>query len=211
MMSLLPALGFGFVLGLRHATDADHVAAIGTLLSSGRSPRQAAIVGAMWGVGHSLSVLLVGGALIALRTPMPARLALGFEFVVAIMLIALGIRSLRARRAAVTPPGIRPLLVGVVHGLAGTAVLALLVLGTARTGAAAAAYLLLFGVGTIAGMAVITALLALPSRFGQARAIAFDRGIRVVAGAASVVIGVLLAHRVGIEDGLFAATVLPGP
>ena len=83
----------------------------------------------MWGVGHSLSVLLAGGALVMLRLPMPARLALAFEFVVALMLIGLGIRSLRMRAGPQAESRVRPLLVGMVHGLAGTAVLALVVIG----------------------------------------------------------------------------------
>lgn len=205
-MTLLPALTFGFVLGLRHATDADHVAAIGTIVAAGRPARRAALVGALWGVGHSLSVLLVGGALIVLRVPMPARLALILEFAVAIMLIALGIRSMRARAADAGVSALRPLLIGIVHGLAGSAMLALLVLGTTTSTAGAAMYLLCFGLGTIAGMAVVTMLIALPARLGAGPAMRFGRGVTLAAGVASVVVGVLLAHRVGIEDGLFGMT-----
>lgn len=205
-MTLLPALTFGFLLGVRHATDADHIAAVGTMLSGGRSARSAALVGARWGIGHSLSVTLAGGALILLRAPMPVRLALALEFGVAIMLIGLGVRSLRSRSEDAVVPGMRPVLVGAMHGLAGSAVLALLVLGTTRDPFVAAAYLLCFGVGTIAGMAVVTVLLTLPAHLGAGRAHRFGRGVRMIAGVASVVIGVLLAHRVGVQDGLFEVT-----
>jgi hypothetical protein len=85
-------------------------------------------------------------------------------------------------------------------------VLALLVIGATKSALVAAAYLVCFCVGTIAGMAVVTALLTLPARLGASRALSVDRAVRVVAGVASVVIGVLIAHRVGIRDGLFAAT-----
>jgi high-affinity nickel-transport protein len=203
-MTLLPALTFGFMLGVKHATDADHVAAIGTLASGDRSALQAARLGALWGIGHSVSVLLVGGALVLLRLPMPARLALGLEFVVALMLVALGLRSLR-QRAPGQPSLLRPFLVGIVHGLAGSAVLALLLIGTATTTLAAAVYLLCFGLGTVGGMAVITALLSLPGRLNPARALRFERGLRMTAGVASVVIGLWLAHKLVITDGLFAA------
>src|SRR5262245_44593425 len=135
-MSFLPSLALGFVLGVRHATDADHIAAIGTIVSGGRSVRSAALVGGAWGIGHSMSVLLVGGALVVLRLPMPARLALALEFAVAIMLIGLGVRSLLVRgHHASTPSATRPLAVGVMHGLAGSAVLALLVLGATTSAA----------------------------------------------------------------------------
>ena len=209
-MLLLPALTFGFVLGLRHATDADHVAAVGTIVSSGPSARTAAMVGLVWGVGHSISVILAGGALVLLRVPMPAQLALALEFAVAIMLVALGVRSLR--RASDSKGGgiARPLVIGLVHGLAGSAVIALLVLGATTSTFAAAMYLLCFGIGTIAGMSVVTALLSLPARLGHQRALRFGRGVRFASGIASVVVGLLLAHRVGIQDGLFGASLF-GP
>lgn len=205
-MTIIPALAFGFTLGVKHATEADHIAAVSTLAGGGSSVARAARLGVLWGAGHSLSVLLVGGALVFLQLPMPARMALGFEFLVALMLIVLGARSLRARSVvAADPPAVRPFLVGVVHGLAGSAVLALLVTGAASTSAAAAVYLACFGAGTMAGMGAVTLLLTLPGRLQPRRAARLERGIRLAAGVASVVIGLLLAHRVGVQDGLFAA------
>lgn len=205
-MTILPALTFGFFLGLRHATDADHVAAVGTLASAGSAPRRAAMVGALWGVGHSLSVLLAGGVLILLRVPMPARLALALELCVAVMLVGLGIRALRTRAVATHVAPLRPLLIGVMHGLAGTAVLALMVLGTTSSALVAAVYLLCFAVGTVAGMALVTLLLSLPFQFGGIRHARVGRGLHLAAGAASVIVGVLLAHQVVVQDGLFAAS-----
>jgi hypothetical protein len=204
-MTILPALTLGFALGLRHAMDADHIAAIGTIAGDGRSASRAALVGASWGVGHSLSVLLVGGALVAMRYPMPVRLALALEFLVALMLIGLGARSLLTRRSG-SVSTTRPLLIGVMHGLAGSAVLALLVLGATSSPVSAAVYLLCFSIGTVAGMVAVTLLLTVPGRLGGARAPGFHRALRMTAGVASICIGVLLAHRVGVRDGLFAAT-----
>jgi hypothetical protein len=204
-MTPFPALAFGFVLGMRHATDADHVAAVSTLVAGGPSARRAALVGAWWGAGHSLSVLLVGGALVLLKAPMPVRVALALEFLVALMLIALGVRSM-ATRAPQTGTSFRPFAVGVMHGLAGSAVLALLVLGATSSAFNAAVYLVVFCLGTIGGMAAITALFAIPAAVSPARTLRFERTIRMVAGFASIAIGVALAHRVGVTDGLFAAT-----
>jgi len=208
-MTILPSLALGFALGVRHATDADHIAAIGTIVAHRKSARGAALVGAAWGLGHSASVLVVGGALVLLRVPMPVRIALALEFVAAMMLIALGARAILAHRHDASPASTtRPLVVGVIHGLAGSAVLALLVLGTTTSALAAAVYLLCFSVGTIGGMALVTVLLTLPTRLDAVRALSFGRGVRVVAGVASVAIGLAMAHRIGVRDGLFGATPL---
>ena len=204
-MTVLPALTLGFALGLRHAMDADHIAAVGTISTSARSTWRAALLGASWGVGHSLSVMLVGGALVIMRLPMPIRLALALEFGVAVMLVALGVRSLMAKRRMGDVSPARPLLIGVMHGLAGSAVLAFLLLSTTSSALVASAYLLCFSVGTIAGMAVVTTAIALPARLKPTRALAMERVLRVAAGVASIGIGLSLAHRVGIRDGLFAA------
>jgi high-affinity nickel-transport protein len=207
-MTPLPSLVLGFALGVRHATDADHIAAIGTIIADGRSARRAAMIGAAWGAGHSASVLLVGGALVLFRLPMPVRAALALEFLAALMLIALGLRALvtHRHRGSSAASTTRPLAVGVVHGLAGSAVLALLVLGATSSALAAAIYLVCFCVGTIGGMAMVTALLALPAQFNMMRLASLDRGVRVAAGIASVGIGLFMAHRIGVRDGLFGAT-----
>jgi high-affinity nickel permease len=206
-MTILPSLALGFVLGVRHATDADHIAAIGTIVAHRKSARGAALVGAAWGLGHSASVLVVGGALVLLRVPMPVRVALALEFVAAMMLIALGARAILAHRHDASPASTaRPLFVGVIHGLAGSAVLALLVLSTTTSALAATVYLFCFSAGTIAGMALVTALLTMPTRLDVVRALSFERGVRVVAGVASVAIGLAMAHRIGVHDGLFGAT-----
>ena len=207
-MTLLPALAFGFVLGVRHATDADHLAAVGTI-ATGRHAGPAwrsALVGAWWGVGHSLSVLLVGGALVLLRTPMPPRLALALEFGVAIMLVGLGVASLMRRKQANDASALRPFLVGTMHGLAGSAVLALLLIGSTESATVAAAYLVCFCVGTVAGMSVISALMTIPARLRPG--FAFGHRVRVAAGVASVIVGLTIAHRVGVREGLFAVTPL---
>jgi hypothetical protein len=205
-MTPLPALAFGFVLGMRHATDADHVAAVSTLVAGGPSARRAALVGAWWGAGHSLSVLLVGGALVLLRVPMPVRVALALEFLVALMLIALGVRSMASRAPQSGAVAIRPFAIGVMHGLAGSAMLALLVLGATSSALASSVYLIVFCLGTIGGMALITALFAIPAAVSPERALRFERTIRMTAGFASIAIGLALAHRVGVTDGLFAST-----
>lgn len=200
----LTAIALGALLGLRHASDADHVVAVTAIVSRERSLGRAARIGALWGVGHTLTLLVVGGAIVAFRLVIPPRVGLALEFGVALMLIVLGFTNLRARddtpRAAV-----RPFLVGLVHGLAGSAAVALLVLATIRGTLEALAYLFVFGLGTIAGMMAVTMLLAAPALYAGARVSRFQSGIRLAAGALSIAFGLLLARELIVDGGLFSA------
>jgi hypothetical protein len=205
------AAALGFLLGLKHATDADHVVAITTIVSRERSFRRASWIGGLWGIGHSLTVFLVGGALVIFRIAMPPRVGLALEFGVALMLILLGFNNLRAGAAAphthdvpVKFNGIRPVAIGVVHGLAGSAAAALLVLAAIPQTWYALAYLFIFGVGTIAGMTLITAMLAVPSVYAADRVVRLQHGIRLAAGALSLVFGVFVAREIIVTGGLFS-------
>jgi len=203
--ALTPIL-LGALLGLRHATDADHVVAVTTIVARERSLLRAARVGAVWGMGHTLTLLLLGGAIIAFRLVIPPRVGLGLEFGVAIMLIGLGFSNIRQRDEDRPPKLTRPLLVGIVHGLAGSAAVALLVLATIREPLAAAFYLLMFGLGTILGMMIVTMLLAAPALWATGRLSNMQTGVRMAAGALSIVFGVMLARELIVDGGLFSAT-----
>src|SRR5712691_706378 len=214
--------GVGFVLGLRHALDPDHVVAVTTLASQKIGLRRTSLVGAFWGLGHALSLGLAGGVILALRLTVPPAASHALEALVAVMLVVLGTLALRralrwklhahphrhdgtthvhfhAHRREETQVhrhphplqgGLRPFLVGLVHGLAGSAGLALLALAAAPTLAAGAAYLVVFAVGSIAGMLVLSALMRLPLAYLEARYTAFHRGVQLAAGLASVAFGV---------------------
>ena len=191
-------------------------------ITSSRSPpscrasgsfRRAAWIGGLWGIGHSLTVLLVGGALVVFRIAMPPRVGLALEFGVALMLILLGFSNLLPAGPA-TPHthdvpvrfnGIRPLAIGIVHGLAGSAAVALLVLAAIPDTLYALGYLAIFGVGTIAGMTVITAMLAVPSVYAAGRVVRFQRGIRYAAGALSLIFGIIVARAIIVGGGLFSS------
>ncbi|HEU4747076.1 MAG TPA: hypothetical protein VFS56_01145, partial [Gemmatimonadaceae bacterium] len=126
-MTLLVTFITSLLLGMRHATDPDHVIAVTTIVSSERSLSRAARIGALWGFGHSLTILLVGGAIIVFKLAFSVRLGLSMELTVAIMLIVLGVLNLVNANPPRTPvSSARPLLIGVVHGLAGSASAALL-------------------------------------------------------------------------------------
>lgn len=205
MISSLSVLLFGFVLGMQHATDPDHVVAVSTIVSRQRSLLSAGGIGAMWGIGHTLTILLVGGAIIVFRLAIPPRLGLALELGVAFMLVVLGILNISRTSEHVAESRARPLVVGFVHGLAGSAAVALLVLTVIDTPLMGLAYLLLFGVGTIGGMFLVTMAIGLPSVLAARRFSSAQRWLRVAAGAASIVFGVILAHQITVEDGLFTA------
>lgn len=201
------AILLGALLGLKHATDADHVVAVTAIVARERSLRKAISVGALWGVGHTLTILLLGGAIVLFRLVIPARVVLSLEFGVALMLIGLGYANLRPRSddTADERSVSRPILVGIVHGLAGSASIALLVLATIRGTVPALSYLLVFGIGTIIGMVIVTAALAAPALYAGNRVTRLRSGIRIAAGVASIVIGVVLAQNLIVEGGLFSA------
>ncbi|MCU0620525.1 MAG: hypothetical protein MUC69_03355 [Gemmatimonadales bacterium] len=253
MTDLLPILGIGVALGMQHATDPDHVVAVSTIVAQERSTRGAALIGAAWGVGHGLTIMAVGTAIFLLGWVVPPRFGLAMEFAVALMLLGLGVATLRdVRRAARThehqhlhagrphthphahtdaphahphEPGpvrwmdrrlagvrlyqlARPLLVGIVHGLAGSAAVALLVLATLGSSRAGLLYLVLFGLGTIAGMTLVTAAISVPFRLTGGSHRWLGR-LRAAAGLLSLVFGCYLAWRVGFVEGLFRPAVPP--
>jgi high-affinity nickel-transport protein len=205
MISSLSILLIGFVLGMRHATDADHVVAVTTIVSDEPSLLRASAIGALWGIGHSITILLVGGAIILFRVTIPPRLGLAMEFAVALMLIILGVMNLMGRQIAHAHSSARPLVVGFVHGLAGSAFIALLVVATVSNPWVGLLYLALFGIGTIAGMGLITMTIAMPSALTATRFVSMQRYLRLASGVASVGFGLVLVHN-GIADGLFSSS-----
>ncbi len=213
MPNLIPTLIFGIVLGMRHATDADHVVAVTTIVTRQSRLRDALRIGALWGLGHTFTIFLVGGAIILLQVIIPPRLGLAMEFVVALMLIGLGGYNLfgGSRLDAGGMAVARPLLVGVVHGLAGSAAVALLVLATIPSSGWAFVYLLLFGGGTILGMMAITAAMVAPMAAAISRFARVNRALQLASGTLSVAFGLFLAVHIGIVDGLFTATPIWAP
>jgi high-affinity nickel permease len=232
-MTLLAILVLGFFLGMRHATDADHVVAVTTIVSRERSAGAALWIGAFWGLGHSVTILAVGGAIVVLGLVIPPRLGLSMEMSVAVMLVVLGMmnvtgamrrvdeaahgassgtgdsgktHALSSARSHGLGRALRPLLVGIVHGLAGSAAVALLVLATIRDPKWALLYLVIFGAGTVLGMmlltgAMIVPLAALTRRYGSVELV-----MSRITGLVSIAFGLFLAYKIGIVDGLFRGT-----
>lgn len=221
VLEIITSSSLGSLLGMRHALEPDHLAAMTTLVSRERSGYKAAFLGACWGVGHTIALVVVGAALVLLRAEMPARVATLFEFLVALMLIALGVRAiliaarqggetrhLHAHRfvvhshGGVAPHvhigawtlGRRPLLVGAIHGLAGSGALTALVLATLPTTAARLTYMALFGLGSTAGMAALSGLLGWPlARLGAHHSV--SRAVSLIVGCVSTMLGMWWGYR----------------
>ncbi|MFL5584232.1 MAG: high-affinity nickel-transport family protein [Gemmatimonadaceae bacterium] len=205
-MSLLLTFVTSLMLGMRHATDPDHIVAVTTIVARERSVLKSAGIGAVWGLGHTITLLVVGGAIIAFKIGFNARLGLSMELAVAIMLIVLGLLNLfDVRMTTRAATAARPFFVGVVHGLAGSAAAALLIVPLLDDARWAALYLLTFGLGTIVGMSVITLSIAMPSLLAAAHVLSLQRSLRLASGAVSLVFGLYLAQKIGFADGLFTA------
>jgi ABC-type nickel/cobalt efflux system permease component RcnA len=218
MAQLLSTALLGFLLGIRHATDPDHVVAVTTIVSRELRVVRAAGIGMLWGLGHTVTILLVGGAILLFKVVIPPRLGLTMELSVALMLVLLGILSLgRMVRSAPAVPTrdrwfdfyhhpLRPLAIGVVHGLAGSAAVALLVLATVRDPLWGLAYLVVFGVGTIVGMMLITAAISVPFALTCRRLTSFNRSLGFASALSSLVFGVFLIYKIAFVYGVFTAT-----
>lgn len=190
---------------MRHATDADHVVAVTTIINRERSVWRSSWIGVMWGLGHTLTIFVVGGAIILFKLAFTPRLGLSMEFCVALMLMVLGYLNLTRRAISEAVPQLRPFLVGIVHGMAGSAAVTLLILPLIDDPRWALLYLAVFGLGTIVGMAMITMAIAAPAIYVGARLVGLQRRIRVASGTVSLAFGVYLGYKVGFVDGLFTA------
>ena len=209
LTALLSVTVLGFLLGMRHATDPDHVVAVTTIVSQQRSLARAARTGVLWGIGHTATIILVGGAIIVLKVQLssiPPRVGLTLEFAVAVMLVVLGLLTLAGDERRVADSTARPLTVGFVHGLAGSAAVATLPqVALIPNPLWALAYLGVFGLGTIVGMLLVTASIAAPSLVATHRFSGMNRTLRIASGVASIGFGLFLAHRIGFVDGLFTS------
>lgn len=234
-ISLLALLGVGLAFGLKHATEVDHIVAVSTIVSEHRSLWRSAMVGALWGMGHTVSLIAVGVVALALRVAIPEWVAIWLEFGVALMIVGLGtsalLRALRNRREfhlhrhqhdgvshvhvhfhnrgtahegpvaahshAVSIVGIKPFLVGAMHGLAGSAALMWLVLTQTQSLMVGLVYLGVFGVGSILGMVLMSGLVGLPFVLTSRRLSVIHYSLQTFAGALSIVFGLWYAYATG--------------
>lgn len=234
-LSITSLFAFGFVLGLKHALDADHLAAVSTMASERRSLLSSSLIGALWGLGHTISLMIAGVLVILLHFEIGERTSRALEFGVGLMLVFLGVNALRklARGGQVhmhlhehggrrhahphlhaakhedesqthhgLKLGARPLLIGLVHGMAGSAALTLLVLTTIPSPLVGFLYIVIFGIGSIGGMMIMSTLFALPARLATSRFARADFALRGLAGVFSFGFGLLMIYQIGFVDHL---------
>jgi hypothetical protein len=191
-MSSLGSLELALVLGMRHALDADHVAAVGTLIEPSARLRGVTGVAARWALGHGATLLVVGLALIVMGVRLPGHFESTAETLVATVLIGLGVRRLIARGAHAHHPGRGAFAVGLLHGLAGSGPMVLLAVSTVEHRGHALLYLVLVSLGTLLGMVGMAGLFSLPLARAAGRS-NIRRGIELVAGIASIAAGIRVA------------------
>lgn len=244
MSLLFSVLGIGLLLGMRHATDADHVIAVTTIVSKQRKIHSSTLIGALWGIGHSATVTLVAIPIIIFSFVVPPRLGLGLEFTVGMMLVFLGFLNLSGITEKITNKftpiihthvhthgekdkhnhlhthmltsiqenfhhlgifqTLRPVFIGLVHGLAGSAAIALLILSTIHNPTLATIYLLIFHIGVIAGMMIITTFLGVSVAVIKRESESMHKYLVVFSGILSLLFGLFVMYQTGIHDGLFS-------
>jgi sulfite exporter TauE/SafE len=230
-------LGVGFTLGLKHAVEADHLAAVSTIVTERRSLLSSAIVGGIWGLGHTISLVIAGVFVLLLNFQISERTERILEFCVGMMLFLLGLNVLRklvsggtlhfhahehGARAHAHPhlhePGTkdephthhglsfspRALVIGMIHGLAGSAALMLLVIPTIESRTIGLLYIIIFGIGSIGGMMLMSFLVGLPFALTALRFNRFNYLLQSVAGLISIGLGLYIIYEKGVVEGLFA-------
>jgi hypothetical protein len=192
------------LLGMRHATDADHIVAVSTIVNGEQKLLRSSRVGLMWGLGHTLTIVIAGCAIILFKIAFTPKVGLSMELCVALMLMVLGYLNLTNRSpAGASTPQLRPFVVGAVHGMAGSAAAVLLIIPLIGDPAWALLYLGVFGAGTILGMTLVTMAIAAPAIYAGERMAGLHRGIRLASGGVSLLFGAWLSYKIGFVDGLF--------
>ncbi len=239
---VLALLGLGLIFGLKHATEVDHVVAVSTIVSQNRNLLRSAMVGALWGAGHTAALLVTGAIVLSLRVAIPDKISDWLEFGVALMILGLGVsamwRALRKGREvhlhkhshdgvshvhvhfheattrhdqrkasnhthAVHAIGIKPVLVGTMHGLAGSAALTLLVLTQIESAWLGLLYLAIFGVGSIVGMLLMSGLIGLPFALSSRNLSGLHHRLQTAAAGLSIAFGLWYAYQTGLASKLF--------
>ena len=234
--STLAILGFGFLLGLKHATEADHLAAVGTIVSERKSLWSSALVGGLWGLGHTISLFIAGVFVLLLNFQITEKTERILEFCVGIMLLVLGLNVLRkllkggqlhfhthehAHHEHAHPHihahanadeksthhgfkfNPRALIIGMVHGLAGSAALMLLLIPTIESKTVGLLYIIVFGIGSIGGMMLMSFVVGLPFHLTATKFNRFNYILQSIAGLISIGLGLFIIYEKGVTEGLF--------
>lgn len=211
-VSFLSVLLLGFLLGIKHSLEPDHIMAVSTIASQTKTLRRSSLAGVCWGIGHTATLFFIGLIFIVMKVEIVEVWAMSLEFLVGLMLIYLGITSVFAFRKAQfrqnrgvkaqRKPLIKSLLIGFVHGLAGSAAMILLTVSTVSSVLEGAVYILIFGLGTVIGMLFFTTIIGVPFVLSSNR-ISLNRLLTRLTGVASTVFGLYYIYNLGVTEGLF--------
>ncbi|MBU8914690.1 sulfite exporter TauE/SafE family protein [Bacillus sp. FJAT-29953] len=217
-VTFFSVLALGFILGIRHAIEPDHVIAVSTIASQSKKLWHASLAGVFWGIGHTATLFIIGIFLILMKNDIPEKWALTLEFLVGIMLVYLGVAAMLSIRKNRTPhrehghvhnPPIgkrgryyKSLFIGFVHGLAGSAAMVLLTMSTVHSVWQGALYIIVFGLGTVLGMLIFTTIIGIPFIMSMKQMVT-SRVLILTTGAVSTVFGFYYMYNLGVKDGLF--------
>lgn len=231
-IGLLSILGLGFVLGIKHAIEPDHVIAVSTIASQSKKLVRSSLAGVFWGIGHTATLFIIGIVLILMKGEIPEKWAMSLEFLVGIMLVYLGITTILSfknihlhkhehdgalhkhvhshdhsgthehQHQHKKVSYLKSMLIGLVHGLAGSGAMVVLTMSTVNSAWEGAVYILIFGAGTVIGMLFFTTLIGIPFVF-SAKKFSLNKTLTQVTGVISTVFGIYYMYNLGVTEGLF--------
>lgn len=214
ILSFLSILFLGFILGIKHSIEPDHVIAVATIASKSKKLWRSTLAGVFWGIGHTLTLFIVGMILILMKDEISEKWTMSLEFLVGIMLVYLGISSMfvykkysnlqeQVEHDWEKASFLKSTFIGAIHGIAGSAAMVLLTMSTVSTVLEGAIYILIFGVGTIVGMLCFTTIIGIPFVISTKKSIGLNRVLTKTAGTVSCVFGIYYMYNLGVTEGLF--------
>lgn len=217
-IGFLSILALGFVLGIKHAIEPDHVIAVSTIASQSKKLFRSSLAGVFWGIGHTATLFIIGIILILMKGEIPEKWAMSLEFLVGIMLVYLGVSTVLLFKNIHVHQHehdgekhvhhhknvsyMKSLMIGLVHGLAGSGAMVLLTMNTVKSVWESVIYILIFGVGTITGMLFFTTIIGIPFVF-SAKKLSLNKTLTQITGAISVAFGIFYMYNLGVTEGLF--------
>ncbi|WP_423798443.1 sulfite exporter TauE/SafE family protein [Neobacillus sp. SAB-20_R2A] len=231
-VGFLSILGLGFALGIKHAIEPDHVIAVSTIASQSKKLLRSSLAGVFWGIGHTATLFIIGIIIILMKGEIPEKWAMSLEFLVGIMLVYLGVSTVLSFKSihihqhehhgeehkhvhSHTHMGkhghkhkhknvsyLKSMVIGLIHGLAGSGAMVLLTMSTVHSVWEAAIYILIFGVGTIIGMLFFTTIIGIPFVFSSKK-IGLNKSLTQITGVISIVFGIFYMYNLGVTEGLF--------
>lgn len=214
-VTLYSILTLGFILGIKHAIEPDHIIAVSTIASRSKKLSQSTLAGVFWGIGHTATLFFIGITLILMKNSISDKVSMSLEFLVGIMLVYLGIVNvLSANKNQLHDHGnhsqygdkhyfIKSSFIGLVHGLAGSAAIVILTMSTVNSLWQSSAYILIFGVGTITGMLLFTTVIGIPFVFSSSKK-EMNSLFTLISGLISVLFGLYYMYNLAINDGLLS-------